>query len=77
MKNSPIKVDDLVIIPIKNRWGLDCAATVRTVYSSSFDATVWNMMGPGDDMFVTDIPFSEIIPNGPNQTINIESETIS
>ena len=60
MKNNTtlLKVGDIVTIPIKNRWGIDCAATNIAVHESSADATVWNMDGPGADREVTGIPFS-------------------
>ena len=56
-------VGDLVTVPIKNRWGIDCAATIEAVHESSVDATVWNMDGPGADRLVTGIPFSALTPN--------------
>lgn len=62
------KVGDLVTLPIKNRWGVDCAATIEAVHEDSVDATVWNMDGPGGDRFVTKIPFDvceiQSSPNG-------------
>ena len=51
-------VGDIVTVPIKNRWGIDCAATITKVNEDTVDATVWNMGGPGADGEVTEIPFS-------------------
>ena len=56
-------VGDLVTVPIKNRWGMDCAATITAVHAGTVDATVWNMDGPGADREVTGIPFSECQAN--------------
>jgi hypothetical protein len=55
------KEGDLIILPIKNRWGLDCAATVIRSYDEFVDATVWNMNGPGADREITKIPIEVII----------------
>ncbi len=57
------RAGEIVTVPIKNRWGVDCAATIESVHKSSVDATVWNMDGPGADRFVTGIPFSALTPS--------------
>lgn len=57
------KVGDIVKVPIKNRWGIDCAATIERVNEASVDATVWNMDGPGADCLVTGIPLDVITPS--------------
>ena len=56
--NSLPLIGQIVTVPIKNRWGIDCAATIEAVYDETFDATVWNMDGPGADRLVTGIPYS-------------------
>lgn len=53
-----LSVGDIVTVPIKNRWGIDCAATIKAVHADTVDATVWNMDGPGADRLVTGIPHS-------------------
>ena len=59
MKNSSeLKAGDVVFVPIKNRWGLDCAATIEAVHPETVDATVWNMNGPGANQLITKIPRS-------------------
>ena len=58
MNNVEIKVGDIITVPIKNRWGIGCAATVEVVKDDTVDATVWNMYGPGADHLVTNIPKS-------------------
>jgi hypothetical protein len=57
-KKPELKVGDIVGVPIKNRWGIDCAATIEVVHESTVDARVWNMNGPGADQLVTGIPVS-------------------
>lgn len=59
---NKFRAGQVVTVPIKNRWGINCAATIEAVYESSVDATVWNMDGPGGDRLVTGIPFSVITP---------------
>ena len=58
MKNTTLNIGDIVTVPIKNRWGVDCAATITAVHEESVDATVWNMDGPGADREITGIPLS-------------------
>lgn len=55
-----MKVGDLVITKLKNRWGLDCAGTVERVLEESADVRVWNLNGPGADLLVTGIPLGEL-----------------
>ena len=57
--SSKISIGDIVTVPVKNRWGIDCAATVEAVHAETVDATIWNMDGPGADRFVTGIPHSD------------------
>lgn len=55
-----VRVGDLVITRIKNRWGLECAGTVESRHGETADVRVWNMNGPGADMLVTGIPLDEL-----------------
>jgi hypothetical protein len=61
---SPLSVGDIVTVPLKNRWGIDCAATIEAVHAETVDATVWNLDGPGADRLVTGIPHSVCVANG-------------
>ena len=36
-------VGDIVAVPIKNRWGVYCAATIKAVHAETSDATVWSL----------------------------------
>ena len=58
-----LSVGDIVTVPIKNRWGIGCAATIEAVHAETVDATVWNMDGPGADRLITGIPHSVCEPN--------------
>ena len=58
-----LSVGEIVTVPIKNRWGIDCAATIEVVHAETVDATVWNMDGPGADRLITGIQHSVCEPN--------------
>jgi hypothetical protein len=60
-------VGDLVIAKIKNRWGLECAGIIENVKGGRADVKVWNMEGPGADVLVTGIPFSELIKDSKSE----------
>ena len=62
----PFSIGDIVTVPIKNRWGIDCAATIEAIHAETVDATVWNMDGPGADRLVTGIPHSVCKANTQN-----------
>jgi hypothetical protein len=60
-ENRKFKIGDAVFVSIKNRWGLDCAATIEAVHENTVDATVWNMDGLGANRLITGIPYSVLI----------------
>jgi hypothetical protein len=53
-------VGDLVLVPIKNRWDLNCTGEIQEIHEDTVDVLVYNMGGPGDNKVVTGIPFSQI-----------------
>ena len=59
---TKLRVGDIVTVPIKNRWGIECAATIEAVRESSVDANGLEHGRTGADRFVTGIPFDVITP---------------
>lgn len=63
--DKEITIGSLIIVPIKNRWKLNCAAVVESMDAETVNAIVWNMHGPGVDTLVKGIPRAECMPFKP------------
>lgn len=60
-----MKVGDLVVTRIRNRWGIECMGIIEALRDDTADVRVWNMGGPGADVLVTLIPLYELSLNNP------------